>query len=64
MIEEVVAPVDQTGFDPVVESTELPQLFVTVAVGAAGTGVVVTETDAHVIAVSFTQPVPSSPLTK
>jgi hypothetical protein len=36
VIEEVVAPVDQTGFDPVVEITVLPQLLVTVAVGTEG----------------------------
>jgi hypothetical protein len=37
VIEEVVALVDQTGLEPVVDRTELPQLFVTVTVGAAGT---------------------------
>ena len=61
--DDVVAPVDHTGLVPVVESTELPQLFVTEAEGAAGTGVVVTVIDAHVILDSFTHPAPSSPRT-
>jgi hypothetical protein len=62
-MEAVVAPVDHTGLVPVVESTALPQLFVTVVVGAAGTGVAVATIDAQLIADSLTHPVPSSPRT-
>ena len=64
MIDAVVAPDDQTGFEPVVDNKELPQLFVTVVAGAEGVGVVVKAMLAHAIADSFTHPVPSSPLTK
>ena len=39
MIEEVVAPVDQSKFVPVAESTEFPQLLVTVTTGADGTAI-------------------------
>jgi hypothetical protein len=63
VIEAVVAPVDHSKFEPVAVNTELPQLFVTETGGAAGTGVGVKVMEAHVKAVSFTHPAPSSPLT-
>ena len=45
MIDAVVAPVDQTGLDPVVDKSALPQLLVAVAAGAEGIarGVAVTD---------------------
>ena len=36
MIDAAVDPVDQTGLDPVVDKSELPQSLVAVAAGAGG----------------------------